>query len=614
MRVVAEHSRAITFLIADGVIPSNEGRGYVLRRVLNRAVLYGHFGDKLDIRKEGFLAEIASEVIDKMQHIYPDLKRNESQILSIIGEEETRVYRTLGFGTNLLYQYLEDRKSNTDRMISGPAAFQFYDTYGLPKEVLAHVTAEKGFEINWEGFESELDQQRARARAAQKFGLADKSDQKFWESLGLPHTEFVGYDSFSQETKVLGLIVEGQSVQAAVKGQEVEVILAQTPFYGEMGGQLGDTGEIVAPAGKLVVGNTIRPIDSLVAHLCKVAEGVISVGDTVQAKVNLERRMDIARNHTATHLLHAALRKVLGEQVRQGGSLVTPDHFRFDFAHLISLSKEELAEVQHIVNENIRRNLAVSTRVMSYKQAVAEGALAFFGEKYGDEVRLVQIKDTESGEIASAELCGGTHLRNTGQIGFFHITSEKSVGSGLRRIEAITGKAAEAFAGGCFATLESVAAQLETSPSEIQGKLAALVSELNTERKRARELESQLLRKTAESLLSEAVKVDGMNVLAAKVAASDMELLRQMGDFLRDKLGSGVIVLGAVLDGNPRFLAMVTPDLVKKKIHAGNIVKQVAQIAGGGGGGKPEMAQAGGKDASKIDEALKIVPKLIGKV
>ncbi|MDY6911494.1 MAG: alanine--tRNA ligase [Chloroflexota bacterium] len=712
MRVVAEHTRAATFLIADGVIPSADDRGSVLRRVLRRAAL---FGRKLGL-EESFLTDIAEVVIRQMGGIYPELASGKNYILKVISLEEEKFSRTLSTGIQILesmvafrneipselvtivshqlqqlraggsfgssLEYLEllkwsddaiagrvpfdtvggvkgwieagsifykaleaiweraqipqtssspgrfgisnlsnedinfirqqnDIMQNIPHQLSGKEVFFLQDTCGFPKEITAEIAAENGLSVDMEGFEREMEAQRERAREAHKFGLADKSSQQFYNGMALPPTRFVGYDGCSGETQIVALIVDGESVETAQEGQEVDVILAETPFYGEKGGQVGDAGVIQGQNGSIEIYDTVWPTDTLVAHPGKVKSGSIVVNNRVEAKVDPERRLDIARNHTATHLLHAALREVLGEQVRQGGSLVAPDHFRFDYTHLIALSKDELAQVQHMVNENIRRNLPVSSRVMPYQQALDEGALAFFGEKYGDDVRMVQIKDTESSEIISAELCGGTHLRSTGQIGFFHITGEHSVGSGLRRIEAVTGRGAEALAEDSFATLENLAAQLEANSSEVGGKLSAILSEYDAERKRARELEGQLLRKTAESLLAEVRQVNGISVLAAKVSASNMELLRETGDWLKDKLGSAVIVLGAIIDGNPRFLAMVTPDLVSKGIHAGKIVKQVAQVTGGGGGGKPEMAQAGGKDKSKIDEALRLVPNLI---
>lgn len=609
MRVVAEHARSATFLIADGVLPSNEGRGYVLRRILRRTAL---FGRKLGM--EAFLTDVCETVIDKMGSVYPELIKGKDYVLQVVYLEENRFDQTLNTGMNHLQNIVAKCKKNGVNVVSGVESFKLYDTYGFPIEITSEVAEEAGLSVDLDGFKAEMEAQRERARAAKKFGLADKSGQKVYEDLGLPPTEFAGYEEFSKSTRVVGLIVEGQPVQEASEGQEVEVILEMTPFYAEKGGQVADTGQITSSNGAVIVEDAVWPIDGLVSHLGRVKQGTISVNDSVEAHVDAEKRLDIARNHTATHLLHAALRQVLGEEVRQGGSLVAPDHFRFDFTHLMGLSPEELNKVQQKVNENIRRNLPLSCRVMAYRQAINEGALAFFGEKYGDKVRMVQVKDPDSGEVVSAELCGGTHLKSTGEIGFFHILSEKSIGSGLRRIEAVTGRGAEKYIEERLSVLKEVANQfdaMDTSIMELVLKAQDLQASLSWERKRAKDLEGQLLRRTAESLLAGVQEVNGVKVVAAKVSASDTELLREMGDFLKDKLGSAVIVLGAIMEGNPRFLAMVTPDLVKKGLHAGKIIKQVAQITGGGGGGKPEMAQAGGKEASKIDQALKAVPGLI---
>ncbi|MCL0076818.1 alanine--tRNA ligase [Dehalococcoidia bacterium] len=609
MRVVAEHGRAVAFLIADGVIPSNDGRGYVLRRVLRRAAL---FGKKLGL-DEPFLSEIAKVAIEQMRGIYPELATSRDYIISMIDLEESKFDQTLNTGMGLLDEIMARARENGLSMVPGEQVFRLYDTYGFPKEITAEIAAENGLSIDLEGFEKEMERQRERARAAHRFGGDTGQSEESAVVVRYPPVHFVGYDKLSHEARIAVLLAGGKQVNTASRGQEVEVTLYETPFYGEMGGQVGDTGEVKGPQGKVVITSAIRQADDLVVHLGRVEEGTVSVGDSVEAKVDFERRLDIARNHTATHLLQAALRQVLGDQVRQAGSLVAPNYFRFDFTHLIALSKGELAEIQHIVNENIRRNLPVFSRVAPYSQAMAEGALAFFGEKYADQVRVLEIKAPHSSATVSVELCGGTHVRSTGEIGFFNITSERSIGSGMRRIEAVTGRAAEALIAERLAALDAVAGQLETSPSEVGGKLAALIAEFNAERKRARGLESRLLRETAESLLREVKQIDGVNVLAARVSASNMELLRQMGDWLKDKLGSAVIVLGIVRDGNPRFLAMVTPDLVARGIHAGDIVKQVAQVTGGGGGGKADIGQAGGRDKSKIDEALRLVPELVRK-
>ena len=607
MRVVAEHGRAIAFLIADGVIPSNDGRGYVLRRVLRRAAL---FGKKLGLDGSS-LSEIARVAIEQMGWLYPELATSRDYIISMIDLEESKFDQTLNTGMGLLDEIMAQVRENGLSMVPGEQVFRLYDTYGFPVELTTEIAAENGLSVDLEGFKKEMERQRERARAAQKFGGDMGQGEESAVAVPYPPVHFVGYDKLSHESKIAVLLAGGQQVDTASRGQEIEVTLYETPFYGEMGGQAGDTGEVKGSQGKVIITSAVRQADDLVVHLGRVEEGTVSVGDSVEAKVDFQRRLDIARNHTATHLLQAALRHVLGDQVRQAGSLVAPDHFRFDFTHLIALSKGELAEVQHIVNENIRRNLPVFSRVAPYSQAMAEGALAFFGEKYADQVRVLEIKAPHSSATVSAELCGGTHVRSTGEIGFFHITSERSIGSGMRRIEGVTGRGGEALIAERLAAMDAVAGQLETSPSEVGEKLAALIAEFNAERKRARGLESRLLRGTAESLLREVKQIDGVNVLAARVSASNMELLRQMGDWLKDKLGSAVIVLGIVRDGNPRFLAMVTPDLAAKGIHAGNIVKQVAQVTGGGGGGKADIGQAGGKDGSKIDEALRLVPELV---
>lgn len=599
MRIVAEHGRAVTFLIADGVVPSNEGRGYVLRRVLRRASL---FGRKLGV-EEAFLTRLADVVVQKMGHIYPELKMNQEVIGNIINLEEERFGQTLGTGLNWLDRIME--KAGKGNRIRGEDIFMLYDTYGFPKELTAEIAAERGFSVDLEGFEQEMERQRERARAAQKFGPGDK------RALGISQTRFVGYEKWRHKSVVVGLQVDWKQVDSASEGDEVEVILKETPFYGEMGGQVGDTGEIRSDQGKVTVSQTtrplMRPLPEIIVHQGKVTEGHIAVNDRVEAEVDIARRLDIARNHTATHLLQAALREVLGEHVRQSGSLVAPDRFRFDFTHLESLRKDQLLEVQHIVNEKIRQNLPVVARNVSYDEATSKGAVALFGEKYGDTVRMVEVGDPP----ISRELCGGTHVSSTGEIGLLHITAESSIGSGMRRIEAVTGRGAERFIEQRLSTLEMLAQELEASPDTVQSKLSATLAELDRERKRAPALERELARGRAESLLSQVEVVDGINVISAAVPATSFEAMREMGDLLKQGLGSGVVVLGTVYDDRPNFVAMVTPDLVAKGFHAGELVKQVAQICGGGGGGRPEMGQGSGTDKSKVDEALRLVTGLV---
>jgi alanyl-tRNA synthetase len=387
----------------------------------------------------------------------------------------------------------------------------------------------------------------------------------------------------------------------------VELILLETPFYGEMGGQVGDSGEIRGNRGKAVVFDSVRPLPELIVHCGRLIEGWLSLNDVVRAEVDGERRLDIARNHTATHLLHAALRQVLGSQVEQRGSLVAPERLRFDFSHLGAISEDEFLEVEHLVNEKIRQNLAMVSEVLPYTQALERGTIALFGEKYGNMVRVVQIGDPPF----SLELCGGTHVRSTGELGFFHIISESGIGAGLRRIEALTGRGCQTFFENRLLTLESIARKLEATPDEAEEKLSTLIAELERERKRSLNLERQLFRKMADSLMDQAELVGEVRVLLAEIPASDMQMMREMGDLLKERLRSCVVVLGAVYQDRPNFLVMVSPDLVAKGIHAGQIAKQVAQVAGGGGGGKAEMGQAGGKDKEKLSQALSLARKLV---
>ena len=607
MRIVAEHARAATFLVCDGVMPSNEGRGYVLRRVIRRAAL---FGRRLD-REKRFLEDIAENVIKQMQYVYPELEQNYVHILTVIDEEEKRFHDTLGFSLNLLDVLLRGYESEGEKTISGQDAFHFYDTYGLPRELLAEVAEQGGFEVDWKGFESEMEQQRERARAAHKSKMSEIAEAPTYTGGGLPEIEFVGDDcrKLKHRSVVLQLAIKGEWKTRLFEGDEGEVVLCETPFYGEMGGQVGDTGEILGLEGRFIVEDTIRPWPELTIHRGKVVEGYISLEDTVTAEVDEKRRQDIARNHTATHLLQAALREVLGGHVRQSGSLVAPDRLRFDFIHPSALTRHEISQIQHLVNEKIRQNLKVKPTMMPYQQALDKGALAFFEEKYEEEVRAVEIGKPP----ISIELCGGTHVGATGEIGFFHIVGESSIGAGVRRIEALTGRGTEGFIDGQLSIIDEVAEEFKASASEIKSRISALHTEIDAERKRALALERELLKNTVNSLLGEVVSIKGTPVLTARVPASNMEALRQTGDLIKERLKSVLVVLGAVYDDQANFVAMLTPDLVKRGLHAGEIVKQVAQVAGGRGGGRAEMGQAGGKDIDKLDDALSLVRDLVAK-
>ena len=600
MRIIAEHSRGIAFLIGDGVLPSNEGRGYVLRRLLRHAAL---FGRRLGLDKP-FIGEVAQATIEQMGHVYPEIGQRQDFILQVIENEEARFSETLSTGLELLDGIMEEAASKEKKIISGEDAFKLYDTYGFPVAGTAEVARERGFTVDMAGFETEMEKQQERAREAQKFG----SDIHLWLSRPLSKTtHFVGYRSVKQKTVILTILVDNDSVGEVKEGQEASLILESTPFYGEMGGQVGDMGEIRSGTGRFTVTTTIRMPPDIIVHQGKVAQGSLSIGDEVEAEVDVARRLDIARNHTATHLLQAALRQVLGEHIQQRGSLVAPDRLRFDFSHLVPMTKKETQQVNRIVNDRIRQNLIVWDEEIPYKKAIAEGAIALFDEKYGDSVRVLRVGQPP----ISAELCGGTHVTTTGEIGFFHIISESSIGAGLRRIEAVTGRGAEAYIEKRLADLEKIAEYLEAEPDRILERAESVSAELKEERKRTLALERELSKKIAESLLTQVEIVKGIKVLAAKVPSARIEVLREMSDWLRDQLKSAIVVLGTVSEDRPIFLTAVTADLVARGYNAGEIVKKIAKVAGGGGGGKATLAQAGGKYKDKLDEALKLVKSLI---
>ncbi len=602
VRVVAEHGRGITFLIADGVIPGNEGRGYVLRRLIRRAVVYGR---RLGITDISFLTECARTTIGLMGRVYPELKKRQDFILKVIGLEEARFKETLSTGLDLLQMVMDKEASRREKRVSGEDAFRLYDTFGFPIEVTRDIVARTGFTVDLAGFEREMENQREQARAANKFEVV--RDVIDLDKLDIHQTEFVGYHDLRRKSSIVKILVDGKSQASVQKGQKAGVVLESTPFYGEMGGQLGDIGIIRAGSGSFQVATTVRVPPDIIVHEGVVTEGSLRAGEEVEAEVDRERRLDTARNHTATHLLQAALRRVLGEHVQQRGSMVGPDRLRFDFSHLEPMDPEQIRRVQEIVNENVRHNLEVVSQERTYKEAVAEGAIALFNEKYGEVVRLVRV-----GEPAvSAELCGGTHISATGEIGLFWIIGESGIGAGLRRIEAVTGRRAVELVGDRLSGLDAVARSVGAAPDEASQKVAALVADLDCEHKRVASLERELALKEAETLLGKAEFLGGSAVVIAKTSPVSQALLREMADYLRDKLKSAVIVLGTVYEERPLFLAVVTPDLVEKGYNAGNIVREVAKIAGGGGGGKPTMAQAGGKFADKIDEALRLARTLV---
>jgi len=595
IRAMSEHCRAATLLVGDGVVPSNEGRGYVLRRVVRRGI---YFARKNGVR-EPFMAKLADVAIEKLGKAYPHLIENRDFIKRALGAEEERFVRTLAAGSHRLESLLSRLTESGLTEVPGAEAFTLYDTFGLPLELLREIAANDGFTVDEAGFAAALEAQRNRAREQGKFLKGEVSPAL--KSLGEEHSAFVGYSHIDADTGVLAILREGALVEVASEGQACELVLATTPFYPEGGGQVGDHGNIRTPSGVFVVEDT-QASGGAIVHRGRVLEGAIRVGEAATATVDLAWRAGSARNHTGTHLLHAALREVLGPHVRQQGSLVTPERLRFDFTHLEQTPRSALSEAQHIANEKVRSDLEVAWRTSSYRQAVESGALAFFGDKYGAEVRVVEIKD--DGLTFSAELCGGTHVHHTGEIGFVHIVRESAVASGTRRIEALTGKAAESYLLDQQDRLLRIAEKLGTGPSEIEEKLDSMNSELERLRKQAQQLQRLQGASVSDGLIEGAQKVGEAFLVVARVDASSADVLRDIADRVRNVLKPAIIVLGANIDGRPAFLAAATPELVERGVHAGNIVRAVAAVAGGGGGGRPDLAQAGAKDPAQIDAAL----------
>ncbi len=605
MRVIADHSRAVTFLIADGVLPSNEGRGYVLRRILRRAVRYGR---ELGLN-EPFLTRTATVVIDVMQQQYTELAARREFLLSVVDREERRFRETLEAALLRLDGLFTELGAQQRSVLPGDEAFKLYDTFGLPLDITKDVAREHGFTVDEAGYQAALAAQRERARSSARFGLDTSAD--VYRNLGLPGTRFLGYDTLQADATIVVLIRNGESVDTATEGEDVELVLDASPFYAEKGGQVGDVGVIAGDTGVAEVKDTQSPLGELIVHHARVGRGYLQAGARVQAAVDGERRLDTARNHTATHLLHKALRQVLGDHAQQRGSLVSPERLRFDFAHLNPLSDSEMREIERLVNAAVRANHAVASSILTQDEARAAGATMLFGEKYGDVVRMISV-----GDAFSRELCGGTHVTATGQIGLFVLVSESSIGAGLRRIEALTGRGAETYVRERLSILNDVTRRLQAQPSEIMTKLDVLAAELSAAHREIERLQREAAKAQIAALLQNVQQVDvrdigGVKLLAARVNAQTNDSLREMTDWLRDRMGSGVVLLGAVMNDRPSLVCAVTPDLVARGVRAGDIVKRVAALVGGSGGGRPDMALAGGKDASKLDEAIRAVPTLL---
>ncbi|HUV03735.1 MAG TPA: alanine--tRNA ligase [Armatimonadota bacterium] len=603
LRVIADHTRAMTFAISDGVMPSNVGRGYVLRRIVRRAVLRGK---SLGL-EELFLDQLAPVVVDMMEDPYAEVRERSDHVRRTIRAEEEKFRRTLDMGLQKLEESIERLAAKRAVEFPGMEAFVLYDTYGFPFELTEEIAAARGLSVDTQGFENAMEEQRRKAREG-----SDISDAVFVGSLGAlaeiekvePETEFVGYEAFSSDARVIGILRGGELVNSASAGDRADVVLEQTPFYPESGGQVGDVGTLTHDGTEVQVESTAR-VGSLIVHSGLVKAGQLRTGDVVTASVNQARRMSTMRNHTATHLLHKALRITLGEHVVQSGSLVEPARLRFDFTHVAPVTPGELEEIEKLVNDEILRDDDVQAFETTLEQAKADGAMALFGEKYSGTVRVIKIGDL------SMELCGGTHVGRTSQIGLFKILSESSVGAGLRRIEAVTGSAALEYVSERDRLLREVAGALKVSPAEAPEAAARLADNLKALEKRIEAAQKKTAVSLADELASGAVEYNGVRLVAARLETGNLELMSSLADSLASKLGSAVIVLGGPSDEKLVFVSKVTADLVKRGFHAGNLVSEVAKVAGGGGGGRPDFAQAGGRDVQKLDEALAKAKELV---
>ncbi|MCR4430757.1 MAG: alanine--tRNA ligase [Tepidanaerobacteraceae bacterium] len=602
-RVIADHSRAVTFLISDGVIPGNEGRNYVLRRILRRAARYGR---ELDLN-EPFLYKIAPCVASLMEDAYPELRKNLDYIQKVIKSEEERFNETLSDGLKMLSEEINRLMQQQKNIIPGEVAFMLYDTFGFPMDLTRDIALEKGFSVDVKSFEELMERQREKAKAARKESY--KIDELFDILSPLPPTEFLGYEHLESESFVQCIIANQISVENfSDKNQDIAIVLDRTPFYGESGGQIGDTGIIENEDFIFKVTDTQKTPDGKFYHIGKIVRGEVKVKDKVTARVDIDRRMSIARNHSATHLLHMALKQILGEHVNQAGSLVNETGLRFDFSHHSAMTPDELKKTEEKVNEVILSNLPVTVNITTVQEAQKRGAIALFGEKYGEKVRLVSMGDY------SKELCGGTHVKSTSEIGLFKIISENSVGSGLRRIEAVTGKNLLNFLNVTLQTLNDAAILLKTSPEEIKQKVNELLERLKICEREIESLSQQAINAQLEDIYGKKIDANGITVVCSRVKAREMDDLRKMSDALKQRIKSGVIILGSVIGGRANFVASVSDDLVKKGYHAGKIIKQIALIAEGSGGGRSDFAQAGGKNPDKLEEALNYVPHLLNNL
>jgi alanyl-tRNA synthetase len=604
IKVIGDHSRALAFLLADGALPSNEGRGYVVRRILRRAA---RFGKVLGIDKP-FLFRLTQVVAEVMSDHFPEVQEHMAFTSQVIKKEEERFLETLDFGLKLLNEEIDRLRQHKEVVLPGSLVFKLYDTYGFPLDIIQDIIRDQNLRIDQNGFQSHMDRQREMSRQSWK-GSGDREIQGGYKALMARDlkNEFIGYDTLETESHIIALIQNNQEVRQTDGHQDIELVAAETPFYAESGGQAGDQGKISSPRGTFSVEETFSLPNGLILHRGQLQQGYLAVGDKVRLSVSIDRRTSTARNHTATHLLHGALRRVLGEQVKQAGSLVTPQRLRFDFSHYSPLSLKELQDVEDLVNEQIRQNLAVETRIMDYKQAKATGAIALFEERYGDRVRMVQLGDF------SQELCGGTHTVRTGDLGLFKILSEGSVAAGVRRIEAVTGKEALKTVQQEELWLKSLGDLLKVGPEDIVPRVEKLLTQQkDLERTISRLNKSLISGGGVENILERVRVIEGIKVLASPVPVAEAKELRDLADSLRDRLQSGIVILGGVNEGKVLLVTVVSKDLTKK-FQAGKIVKRIAKALGGDGGGRPDMAQAGGNRPELLEVTLAGVYEWIGQ-
>ncbi|MCB8944935.1 MAG: alanine--tRNA ligase [Ardenticatenaceae bacterium] len=620
-RVIADHGRAAAFLIADGVMPGNVGAGYVLRMVIRRAARYG--------RKIGFnhpfLAEVAQVYINQMGGAYPELRQRREHVLHTLTQEEERFARTLDRALDYLDNLMDNLHQHGETVIPGEDAFNLHATHGLALEITRDVAKERDFTVDEKGFQA-AKEAHALASGAGAFEGYQTGTSVYGDLLEmlvkngrLDHTG-VDHDPYSgaeMESQVLGILHNGVMVDTIRAGDKAEVVTAATPFYVESGGEVSDTGVMTIEANGCLfrVDEAIRPknVPGLILHVGELVQGEMRVGQMAQLQVNEVRRNDIRRNHTATHILHRELRVHLGKHVTQAGSLVAPDRLRFDFAHGTAVDKQTLGDIERAINETILSNMPIRVTYMGKDEAIGRGAMALFGEKYGEVVRTICIDETCEDDAYSFELCGGLHVSETGEIGLFHFLSEGAVSAGVRRVEAVTGRGAQALVTERLHTLERLAHKLNAPLPEVENRLESLLNENRQLQKELEQAQRQLAKGQFDDLLAQMQQVNGVNVLAAQVVVADVNGLREMADWFRDKVGSGTAVLATVNNDKPIIIAVVTPDLIQRGMKAGDLVREVAKIVGGGGGGRPDMAQAGGKDASKLGEALAVVPGLVEK-